>query len=148
MIKITFDCANIEDALLLIAAARNAGIETSLPVTPKSPSKPSKATPDPKSASTESSAGSPSTAAASSTIPPADAAAKKESESSAASTANPYKGVGEAIAAAVAAGHRAQVVEVLGAHNAKSGKDLKAEQYGDFLAALAVKLGGGGEDLG
>ena len=82
-------------------------------------------------------AGSPPTA------PAAGAAAKKPPASSGESAEDAakrlYKPVGEAITAAAAA-NRPVVLAVLAEYGAATGKDLKPEQYGDFLTKLTAAM--------
>jgi hypothetical protein len=57
--------------------------------------------------------------------------------------------VGEAIKNGVAAGKRPEVVATLEGFGAKSGKDLKPDQYAPFMVALHAALtGGAAADLG
>lgn len=89
-------------------------------------------------------AGSPPTA------PAAGAAAKKPPASSGESAEDAakrlYKPVGEAITAAAAA-NRPVVLATLAEFGAATGKDLKPEQYGDFLTKLTAAMTPAG-DLG
>jgi hypothetical protein len=142
MIKVTVEFPTAEDAIEGLARLRGvAGIagvvkpETAKDKT-ESPKKEA-AAPAPKA---EKVAASPSTAPA-----PAAAAPKVEA-SSAGSTADGYEPVGAAISAA-AKTNRAAVVATLAEFSAKSGKDLKPEQYAPFTAALTEALKPA-EDLG
>ena len=137
MIEIKLQFPNYEAAISALAAVRQAtGTEVAAPKpevkdvakpeTARTPAKPKKdAAETPSTAAPAQTAASP-TPAAESQSPTTSSGASKEQ-------------VSEAITAAVKT-DRQKVVDTLAAFGAKSGKDLKAEQYGDFLAKLAEAI--------
>lgn len=62
-------------------------------------------------------------------------------------TAEGYTEVKNAITSAVAAGHRKSVTDALAEYDAKSGQDLDSSVYEEFLAKIAVIVGGEVDDL-
>lgn len=130
-ITISVEYDNTEDAILGLSALRGGdNVATGaarIPVKDKTKA----ADPKPDSATKT------DTPAASS--PDAKSAAPAAGTSTAASSGDAYAAVSAAISGAVKT-HRPQVLETLTAFGAKSGKDLKPEQYDDFLAKLAAVI--------
>lgn len=151
MITIKLEYATAEDAILALAALREKGLDTpdtrARPVVKETTKDKTKETAAGKSATTATSAPPPPTAPAPAPEKAAAAPATKAAESSDSSTAVEYSAVSAAITAAVATHGRDAVLAVLkDSYSAKSGKDLKPEQYAEFLGKLEA-LGGDGGDL-
>lgn len=150
MIKIQLEYDNIEDSILALSVLRDKNLaggitpagNTKIKVTEKKTEEPAPG----KSVKTDKPAASPATAAATPATPPAAAAAPKPESTSGASV--DYAAVTASIQK-YAALDKPKVIAVLAsdAFKAKSGKDLKPEQYADFIAALDVAFGTGEADL-
>ncbi len=128
MFTITIQALTIEAAISTLAAIRAAGITPEVkPETTKDA-----AAPAPKSAEKEAAAAASTkpTAAADKT-PKADAPKAKEEPS-----VVPYDTVSAAISAAAKTSREATLATLM-KFGAKNGKELKPEQYTEFLAALA-----------
>ena len=124
MLKITLEFATAEDAILALAKLRPSDAKVEAAPAPKPEAAPTKPVKDKAAASSPSAAPAPTAAPA---TPPAASPAP----------ADAYKPVGDAIAKKVADGHKPAAVALLAEFGAKSGKDLKPEQYPDFMAKLA-----------
>lgn len=140
-INITLQFASYEDAITALARLRN---EATAPKAdapkPEKESKGNAKSPAPTaSAPTPAAAPAPAPAASAPTAAPAPTPGAASSD---------YEPVGKAIQAAVADGKRPQVVAALGKYGAKSGKELKPENYLAFLDDLAKEISGGNGDLG
>lgn len=150
MIKITMEYATAEDAILMLSALREKGYDvpttdgktkTRPTVVDKGVTKTTIVKDEPqmgKSATTATNA-QPETTAVGAGQPSKGAAQEtKAGVSSDSSTAVEYPAVSAAITSAVATHGREPVLVLLrDAYGAKSGKDLKPEQYADFLEKLA-----------
>lgn len=146
MIKITMEYATAEDAILMLSALREKGYDvpttdgktkTRPTVVDKGVTKTTILKDEPqmgKSVMTATTAGS------SPTADPSKGAVQetKDAGSSDSSTVVEYSAVSAAITSAVATHGREPVLVLLrDAYGAKSGKDLKPEQYADFLGKLS-----------
>ncbi len=120
-IKLTF--TSLEEAILAMAKLRPSDAKVEAAPAPKPEAAPTKPKPEKAAASSPSAVPAPTAAPA---IPPA------------ASPAPDYKPVGDAIAKKVADGHKPAAVALLAEFGAKSGKDLKPEQYEAFMVKLAA----------
>lgn len=108
---------------------------------PKVAEAPVKADATPKTASPKAATPKPAPVAKAAVAPaPVKAAA-------APTTAEGYTEVKNAITSAVAAGHRKSVTDALAEYDAKSGQDLDSSVYEEFLAKIAVIVGGEVDDL-
>ena len=126
-VKITLEFASTEAAITALAAVRSAE--------GKSDPKPEAAAPAPTPPKKDKAVASSPTAAAAPTAAPATPPAASPAPAPAAADA--YAPVGKAIAAKVAEGHKVLAVALLAKFGAKSGKDLKPEQYEAFTKELA-----------
>lgn len=137
MIKVTLEFANAEDAISALALLRGSKLATdpSLVVPAatkdKTAGKSDGATDKKKSTEPAATGGTPTAEGKK-----ADAPQTQASESSGQAGSMSYDVVGAAITAA-AKTHRTETVALLTKFGAKSGKDLKPEQYADFSAQLA-----------
>lgn len=146
MIKITMEYATAEDAILMLSALREKGYDvpttdgktkTRPTVVDKGVTKTTILKDEPqagKSVTTDKPAGSSPTADLKKDVAPET----KADASSDSSTVVEYPAVSAAITSAVATHGREPVLVLLrDAYGAKSGKDLKPEQYADFLEKLS-----------
>ena len=123
-IKLTF--TSLEEAILAMAKLRASDAKVEAAPAPKPEAAPTPAKKDKAAASSPSAAPAPTAAPA---TPPAASPAP----------ADAYKPVGDAIAKKVADGHKPAAVALLAEFGgAKSGKDLKPEQYEAFMVKLAA----------
>ena len=113
MISVSLTFPSLEDAITALAKLRVADAKVEAPKV-DAPVKPPKDKPADKPVVTQPSVGTGQT------------------------VVSDYKPVGDAIAATVAAGKKAEAVALLAKYGAKSGKELKPEQYADFMVALAA----------
>ena len=127
-VSVTLQFPSLEDAILSLAKLR--GSDAKVEVAPKAPVDPG------KPAKTEKPAATPPSAAKT------DAPATPPAASSAPAPASDdvYKTKISPVIAAGANKDKPATVAVLGQFGAKTGKDLKPEQYDEFLAALAKAL--------
>jgi len=131
-VTVSFTFNSIEDAITGMARLRAEGAPA-----PAAEGKP-KAAVEPKA--------KPAPAPAAAATPPTAASKANGAAPSETATTLDYGPVGEAIKNGVAAGKRPEVLGVLESFGAKTGKDLKPEQYAPFMEKLTAALSA--EDLG
>jgi hypothetical protein len=126
-VKVTFEFDTPEDAITAIARMR--GVVSEAPkkepaaATPKSAPKAEKVASEPPTAKAETAPAAPAAKAAPSPAP--------------APATDAYAPVSAAISAAVAAGHKPALIAFLSQFGVKTGKELKPEQYAEFMARVA-----------
>jgi hypothetical protein len=133
-VQVTLTFATLEIAITALAALRST--DAKVEVAPNAAAPASAPTPEKtKKAAASSPSAAPAPTAAPATPPAASPA-----------PADAYKPVGDAIAKKVADGHKPAAVALLAKFGAKSGKELKPEQYDTFMAELAA-IGAPADDI-